>query len=513
MPKAGQSLQDKFPNLVNEWNYERNNKLGIFPDKVACGSGKKVWWKCNKGHEWEAVIHTRTHGVGCPVCSNHKVLAGYNDLQTIYPDIAKEWNYSKNGNILPNDVVFSSAKKVWWKCKYGHEWRAQIYARTKNGTACPKCFISRQTSFPEQAIYYFLDMYFHDEIRNRYRLKDRDGIFEIDIYLSKLNIAIEYDGLYWHRNKQEIDLNKEFRIKAMGMKFIRIIEHNNNKIIDNCILYDCYKNYENNLSWAIQELFNFLGISDLLVDVSESRRKILELYHINEIENSLSVVNPKLAKEWNYEKNGDLKPTMFTCGSGEKVWWKCSVCGHEWQAVIGSRNKNIGCPNCANESRSKKMSLPKIGDSLQDMCPDLLKEWNYEKNGALKPNMFKCGSPRKVWWKCYLCGHEWETRISHRVNGHGCPKCGHENSSRIRSLLEKGQSLQDKYPNLIDEWDYKKNNEIRIYPNKVKCSSHKKVWWKCKFCGNEWQCRISNRSILGRGCPECAKLKRKKKKE
>ena len=37
---------------------------------------------------------------------------------------------------------------------------------------------------------------------------------------------------------------------------------------------------------------------------------------------SLAEARPDLAKEWNYEKNGDLKPEDVSCGSGKKVWWK-----------------------------------------------------------------------------------------------------------------------------------------------------------------------------------------------
>ena len=54
-----------------------------------------------------------------------------------------------------------------------------------------------------------------------------------------------------------------------------------------------------------------------------------------------------LLEEWNYEKNGDLKPEMFKRASNRKVWWKCSKCGNEWQAMIKSRSeRKPGCPVC-----------------------------------------------------------------------------------------------------------------------------------------------------------------------
>ncbi|MNW42510.1 hypothetical protein D3C74_196830 [compost metagenome] len=70
----GRSLLDKFPLLVEEWNIEKNN---FGPRDVLAGSSKKVWWKCNKGHEWEGRIDHRTRGSGCPICrkTNKKILS------------------------------------------------------------------------------------------------------------------------------------------------------------------------------------------------------------------------------------------------------------------------------------------------------------------------------------------------------------------------------------------------------------------------------------------------------
>ena len=84
--------------LLDEWDYEKNeSELGLSPKDVARGSSKKVWWKCEKGHEYEAVIGVKmTQGTGCPYCSGHRVLKGFNDLCTTHPELLKEWNYEKN---------------------------------------------------------------------------------------------------------------------------------------------------------------------------------------------------------------------------------------------------------------------------------------------------------------------------------------------------------------------------------------------------------------------------------
>ena len=122
--------------LMKEWNWDKNNYID--PSILTIGSNKKVWWICNKGHEWQARINKRVNGNKCPYCSNHSVLKGYNDLATTNPILAKEWNYEKNNGLKPSDVFSSSNKKVWWKCDKGHEWEARIADRN-SGKCCPFC--------------------------------------------------------------------------------------------------------------------------------------------------------------------------------------------------------------------------------------------------------------------------------------------------------------------------------------------------------------------------------------
>ena len=76
------------PRLVSEWS-EKNT---IKPTEVTAGSHKKVIWKCEHGHEWTATVKSRTiNKTGCPYCSHNKVLAGFNDLASQFPQIAAEW--------------------------------------------------------------------------------------------------------------------------------------------------------------------------------------------------------------------------------------------------------------------------------------------------------------------------------------------------------------------------------------------------------------------------------------
>ena len=101
------------PLLVKQWS--KKNK--IKPTEISIGSHKKVIWRCKKGHEWEAAVKSRTiNKTGCPYCSHNKVLAGFNDLATLLPDIAAEWS-DRNYPLLPTQVTVFANRKAWWKCK------------------------------------------------------------------------------------------------------------------------------------------------------------------------------------------------------------------------------------------------------------------------------------------------------------------------------------------------------------------------------------------------------------
>ena len=99
-------IASQYPALIHEWDYDKNDP--VQPNEVTCKSNKKYWWKCDKGHSWQEAPQYRTRGDGCPYCSGHKVWQGYNDLATLNPRLAKEWNYEKNDGLTPKDVTVLS---------------------------------------------------------------------------------------------------------------------------------------------------------------------------------------------------------------------------------------------------------------------------------------------------------------------------------------------------------------------------------------------------------------------
>ena len=131
-------LATTHPELVAEWDFERNGDLR--PDGMRFNATKQVWWRGGCGHEWQmSPRQWAAEGLGCPYCSGHRELAGFNDLASQHPELLAEWNKERNGDLKPTDVIASSNKRVWWKCKEGHEWSGLIANQARRGKADPGC--------------------------------------------------------------------------------------------------------------------------------------------------------------------------------------------------------------------------------------------------------------------------------------------------------------------------------------------------------------------------------------
>ena len=130
-------LASTHPALSAQWDMDKN--FDLTPQMVMAGNSRKVWWRCEKGHSWQATIASRASGCGCPVCANRKILPGFNDFATTHPALAAEWHPTKNGDLTPQKISYGYDKKVWWLCTNGHEWQAAPKTRVRMGAGCPIC--------------------------------------------------------------------------------------------------------------------------------------------------------------------------------------------------------------------------------------------------------------------------------------------------------------------------------------------------------------------------------------
>lgn len=212
---------------------------------------------------------------------------------------------------------------------------------------------------------------------------------------------------------------------------------------------------------------------------------------------TLSEAFPDLARQWDYERNGDLTPDTITAYSNKKVWWVCSICHHSYQKKVGNRT----CPSKrAVESEKCPICLGRViipgFNSLKAKFPEIIeKEWDFEKN-TIDPDTIPPTYRKKMWWICPN-GHSYDSLPGNKVyhTGGDCPYCSSQKLCRETSLGYLN-------PELAKEWHPTKNGNLT--PFDVFANSNNYAWWLCPTCGHEWKAQINNRNIGNRGCPHCA---------
>ena len=504
------------PSLLEEWDYELNEKG---PECYTPQSGKTVHWHCKKcGYRYTAKINNKANGRKCACCQRKVVVPGINDLATTHKELANEWDYEKNGDLRPENVLYGTRRAVYWKCPRGHSYKASINHRSSSGreTNCPICNSGRQTSFAEQAFFYYIRKVFPTAV-NSY--KDIfDNAMELDIYIPDIKIAIEYDGVYWHQKKSVIPEREQRKYEICKEHSIKLLRVRENSTKEDDVSPADYKVYIESdgtdmqaLSKAIIETIKYLidntsdesnNIEDTIpvIDIAKDRFRIMS-YLQGPVKNSVQEVAPELVKDWDYEKNGDLKPDMISAGSSQSVNWICHTCGYEWEAPIYHRAKShTGCPKCLG------LVFEKGINDLKTKNPELLIDWDYEANSA--NNIFSdeimFNSGKTVNWICHTCGYKWSIPLRNRsVQGSGCIQCGYEagQKTKQKKLLEEQGCITD--PLLLSEWDFEKNAEIGLSPYEVTPGSNKYAFWTCSKCGYKWKAPIARRSN-GVGCRKCA---------
>jgi hypothetical protein len=129
--------------------------------------------------------------------------------------------------------------------------------------------------------------------------------------------------------------------------------------------------------------------------------------------------NERLAAEW-HEDNPS--PDTIARHSNKKYIWRCAnaACAHIWEASAHNRRteRAYKCPECARKEGKTQTKHP----SLADGCPELLGEWDEAKND-ISATEITCGSRRKVWWVCRICGGSWQASVQSRaLFGTRCPR-------------------------------------------------------------------------------------------
>jgi hypothetical protein len=223
------------PLIASQWHPTKNGTHTPFDFSI--GSGKNIWWKCDKGddHIWKSEIRNRIHGNNCPICSGRKVV-GSNNLTITHPELCNQWHPTRNGELIPLNVSFGMNKKVWWKCDKvdDHEWKTTINNRSRDRN-CPYCTLTPQ-SRQELIITHELITIFKDIDPKGFKISTDGKLRSMDIYIPELKLGIEFDGAYWHKGKRELDKLKTEELESVGLNIIRVRQKPLKRIFDSDVM-------------------------------------------------------------------------------------------------------------------------------------------------------------------------------------------------------------------------------------------------------------------------------------
>lgn len=357
-------LATRNPELAEEWDYERNDKT---PAEVTFGSAELAHWICRKDprHIWTAKISNRAHGRGCPVCSNHLVLPGVNDLASEHPDIASEWDEVRNYPARVDQVASGSNRIFWWICPKGHHYHAKAISRT--GPKQSQCAVCENRQ---------IEIGVNDLPTTRPDLvAEIDWDFHPDLDPSTLTtgsgIRLHWKCSEGHRwEATVINRGRPASISDSGRK-IR-------------------------------------GTGCSKCNREGSGRRATPDYN-------LAVTHPQLALDWDFSLN-ERRPEEYTKGVADIVAWICPE-GHKWRAsIINRAYLGQGCPVCANQETVEGFN------DLATKFPEIAAEWHPTKNQQ-SPTKVQAGTPESFWWLCDS-GHAFKSSVVNRTrNGSGCRTC------------------------------------------------------------------------------------------
>ncbi|MCD8176491.1 MAG: zinc-ribbon domain-containing protein [Tannerellaceae bacterium] len=414
-------METLYPSLMEEWDYILNE--GINPKEIFPHSFKRVAWKCRKcGETWITTVDTRVRGSGCPYCVGKKVKVGINDLETLFPLVALDWDYEYNKEYELKEMAIHSGRIVNWKCHIcGYRWSASVGYRTR-GYGCPRCFGKRlcrgendlETRFPNLALEWDCELngnikpsdvtaFSHKKVY--WKCKKCGETWDMKIYCRSLGMGCPYCSGRRISSKNNLksqypELAKEWDCQYNSIQPDEVTVHSDKKVRWRC--KQCGG------TWITTVSARTKGSG---CPYCAGRRVLRGM-------NDLESQYPELAKEWDGDHNR-LKPYEVTSHSNKKVMWKCKKCKNTWEATVSSRTKDKGhgCPFCAG-----RRILEGVND-LESQYPQIAEEWDFDGNEPLRPNEVRISSQIKYKWICGNCKNMWRSSVKSRIAGSSCPYC------------------------------------------------------------------------------------------
>lgn len=518
------------------------------------GYRAKYIFECRNKHTFTArAEHVLSSGSWCPYCAHGRV-TDQNNLAVKNPSLAAEWHTKKN-KLSPNQVTSTSQYRVWWKCRYGHEWRQAIRSRTNLSQRstygdCPTCgslgvhaphlvaewhkelnghispFIVRPFS-NKKVWWQCLKGHIWQALvgnrfggsqcprcssanassRREFRLfaelehifanvlhrKKVDGV-EVDILLPRQRVAIEYDGKRWHQDKVNEDNKKTRFLADRGYRLLRVRERGLPRVRGQFVTVDPKDLRKHDIDAVLRLIIGNIPAPKEISDYLKSTSFQNEDGYLRLMESFPTTPNKNLQSthpEITKQWSARNDPLLPSAFSYGSNYSAWWQCEVDQQHVWQMPIKS----RTGQDQGCPYCSGNRISNSnsLAAKRKDLLSFWNHELNTVF-PDQVSIGSRRMVWWKCRRNGgHSYKMTVKHKVGGQGCAVC-----SGKQFIPES--SFGALYPEQANYWDKTRNGDLG--PLQVAPFSSKRVFWSCKN-GHSWELQVSKMTKRKRGCIHC----------
>jgi hypothetical protein len=222
---------------------------------------------------------------------------------------------------------------------------------------------------------------------------------------------------------------------------------------------------------------------------------------------------------WHYTKNGGLTPRDVFMSSHKKFWFQCDVCTHDFDSSLcNTSGKNRWCPYCCisvrklcNEEECTHCYNKSFDSYKSKTVNGKLKVdcWHPTKNNKLTPRDVSKGTPKKYWFQCDVCTHDFDSSLA-KISGLNtwCPYCSQKicNEEECTHCYNNSfASYKNKTANgklKVTCWHSTKNNKLT--PRDVAMSSNKKYWFQCDVCTHDFNSSLAKISGSNRWCPYCS---------
>ena len=255
------------------------------------GMKTKIRFQCTLGHIWSETPDNIFRGCGCPYCSGHKVLIGFNDLWTTRPDVAQMLKNPEDGY----KHTKGSTKKLSFICPDCKKEKLKSIADTCNqGICCNYC--GDGISYPEKFGRAFLDQLSITNHKCEYQPEWVKPYFYDDYFIyDNKEYIIEWDGAFHYVERSGVELSLEERNEIDAFKDKLALEHKINIIRINCFISDAEYIKNSIVSSCLNDIFDLSNINWGLCNIKAQSNLVKEVCNLYLLgEKNLNVIRNQM---------------------------------------------------------------------------------------------------------------------------------------------------------------------------------------------------------------------------